>query len=99
MPGCTVNAAKRPLRAKEFRLPAGRFCVILLLAAVLTGGFRVHLLGFGKQDPALLASLKMKKSLSGFIYKAPWNKEDRLVLVNSAFKALLDTSELDAETA
>ncbi|MBO5077643.1 MAG: ComEC/Rec2 family competence protein [Clostridia bacterium] len=99
MPGCTVNAAKRPLRAKEFKLPAGRFCVILLLAAVLTGGFRVHLLGFGKPDPALLASLKMKKSLSGFIYKAPWNKEDRLVLVNGAFKALLDTSELDAETA
>ena len=61
MPGRTVNAAKRPLRAKEFKLPAGRFCVILLLAAVLTGGLRVHLLGYGKPDPALLSSLKLKK--------------------------------------
>ncbi len=99
MSGETVNAPKRLLGARKLGLPAGRFCVVLLLIAVLTGGFRVHLLGLGKQDPELLASLKRKGALCGFIYKAPWNKEDRLVLANSKFKALLDISELDEDTA
>ncbi len=73
----------------------GRFCLFLLLFAVLLGGFRVHFLGYGKQDSAKLSGLKRSGCLIGFIYRSTWNSDGKVVFVNSDFKAVADISGLD----
>ena len=85
-----------PSKRERFSL-RGRFCLILLLSAIALGGFRVHFTGLGQMDQAKLSGLKRSGSLSGFIYRSTWNVEDKMVFVNSGFKALADVSGLEPE--
>ena len=74
---------------------AGRFMLVLLFASVLTGAFRVHFAGLGAANEEKLYALKRSGALSGFIYRSVWNNDDRLVFVNSTFKAVVDVSALE----
>ena len=85
-----------PSKRERFSL-RGRFCLILLLSAIALGGFRVHFTGLGQMDQAKLSGLKRSGSLSGFIYRSTWNGEEKMVFVNSGFKALADVSGLEPE--
>ena len=73
------------------------YMLILLLLAVLVGGFRVHFTGLGAQNADKLNAFKRSGSLEGFIYRSVWNKEDRMLFVNSSFKAVADVSGLEPE--
>jgi len=83
--------------ARETHKKSVRLGPLLVLAAVLIGGFRVHLLGLGRADQAKLVSYKISKNLEGFIYRAPWNKEGKLLFVSGSMKVLVDAAQLEAE--
>ena len=69
----------------------------MLALALLAGGIRVHVFGLGRPDQNRLLSYKLSKNLEGFIYRAPWNKEGRLLFVSAGLKVIVDVSGLEAE--
>ncbi len=70
------------------RFARGRFCLLLLIAAVLSGCARVHIFGYGRKGAAG-AAFPGKSELEGFIYKAPWNKEGELTFISGKLRILV----------
>ena len=85
-------------KKRNFALPYGRFMLFFMIACVLAGGFRVHFTGLGRTDPEKVSALRKSDAIEGFIYKTVWNKDDRMLFVNSTFKAIADVTGLDEET-